>query len=116
MVDFHVMPKATDLSSSASGIGSGPLDQLKNLVFGGSSGKNENLLVVSPYDEEPHQLDLRTLDVANQCLAKGLVGLKCLREDYATATYGLTSGMRWLNLFASMLRSPNSNGQISNST
>jgi hypothetical protein len=48
---------------------------------------DENLLVVSPYDELPHLLDLRTLDSANQLLAKALVGLKCLRDDYATAPY-----------------------------
>jgi hypothetical protein len=44
-------------------------------------------LVVSPYDEEPHLLDLRTLDIPNQLLAKALVGLACLRDDYATAPY-----------------------------
>lgn len=49
--------------------------------------EDENLLVVSPYDELPHLLDLRTLDAANQLLAKALVGLKCLRDDYATALY-----------------------------
>ena len=48
---------------------------------------NENLLVVSPYHDEPHLLDLRTLDTANQLLAKALTGLKCLRDDYATAPY-----------------------------
>ena len=48
---------------------------------------DENLLVVSPYDELPHLLDLRTVDTANQLLAKALIGLKCLREDYATAPY-----------------------------
>jgi hypothetical protein len=48
---------------------------------------DEDLLVVSPYDELPHLLDLRTLDTANQLLAKALVGLKCLRVDYATAPY-----------------------------
>ena len=47
----------------------------------------EALLVVSPYDELPHLLDLRTLDAANQLLAKALVGLTCLRTDYATAPY-----------------------------
>ena len=48
---------------------------------------NENYLVVSPYDEKPHLLDLRTLDTANQLLAKALIEFKCLREDYATAPY-----------------------------
>jgi hypothetical protein len=64
------------------------------LNIGGSSNNNwlseiqeENLLVVSPYDERPHLLDLGTLDTANQLLAKALVGLRCLRGDYATAPY-----------------------------
>lgn len=55
--------------------------------FSSISAKNDNLLIVSPYDEEEHLLDLRTVDTANQLLAKALVGLKCLREDYATAPY-----------------------------
>lgn len=46
-----------------------------------------NLLIVSPYHELPHLLDLRTLDTANQLLAKALVRLECLRDDYATAPY-----------------------------
>jgi len=47
----------------------------------------DRYLVVSPYDEKPHLLDLQTLDTPNQLLARALVGLKCLREDYATAPY-----------------------------
>lgn len=47
----------------------------------------KNYLVVSPYEEKPHLLDLRTLDIPNQLLARALVGLKCLRTDYATAPY-----------------------------
>ena len=49
--------------------------------------ETEDFLVVSPYDEKPHILDLKTLDTANQLLARALVGLKCLRDDYATAPY-----------------------------
>ena len=48
---------------------------------------NDNLLIVSPYIEPAHLLDLGTLDTANQLLAKALTGLKCLRIDYATAPY-----------------------------
>jgi hypothetical protein len=47
----------------------------------------KNLLAVSPYQEEPHLLDLSTLDTANQLLAKALVCMKNLRDDYATAPY-----------------------------
>ena len=49
--------------------------------------ENGNYLVVSPYKEHPHLLDLRSLDTANQLLSTALIGLKCLREDYATAPY-----------------------------
>lgn len=37
--------------------------------------------------DEAHLLDLDTLDTANQLLAKALVEMKCLRDDYATAPY-----------------------------
>ncbi|RDL42265.1 Uncharacterized protein BP5553_02244 [Venustampulla echinocandica] len=57
----------------------------QQVIDGGN--KKENFLIVSPYDEEPHLLDLSTLDTANQLLAKALTGLKCLRVDYATAPY-----------------------------
>lgn len=50
-------------------------------------GDGEDLLAVSPYKERPHLLDLSTLDTANQLLAKALVCMKNLREDYATADY-----------------------------
>ena len=50
----------------------------------------KNLMIVSPYEEEAHQLDLETLDVTNQLLAKALVAMKSLREDYATAPYEKT--------------------------
>lgn len=44
-------------------------------------------LVVSPYTEQDHLLDLDTLDAENRILATALLGLKCLRADYATAPY-----------------------------
>lgn len=44
-------------------------------------------LVVSPYVEQEHLLDLESLDVENQLLALALADLKCLRPDYATAPY-----------------------------
>lgn len=57
------------------------------LKYQAPNDNNENFLIVSPYDEQPHLLDLRTLDTANQILARALTGLKCLRDDYATAPY-----------------------------
>lgn len=76
----HTYPSENESSVSIS---------VKEIVSGHqtTNGKNENLLIVSPYDEEPHLLDLRTLDSANQILAQALTGLKCLRDDYATAPY-----------------------------
>jgi hypothetical protein len=52
-----------------------------------SNTRTKDYLVVSPYKDEPHLLDLSTLDAKNQLIAKALVGLKCMRDDYATATY-----------------------------
>ncbi|KAI1738824.1 hypothetical protein F4680DRAFT_160257 [Xylaria scruposa] len=47
----------------------------------------EDLLVISPYTERDHLLDLKSLDMENAILAQALVQLKCLRPDYATAPY-----------------------------
>ena len=44
-------------------------------------------LVVSPYTEQEHLLNLDTLDTENQLLAEALTHMTCLREDYATAPY-----------------------------
>ncbi|KAI2626267.1 hypothetical protein GGS21DRAFT_540980 [Xylaria nigripes] len=49
-----------------------------------------DLLVISPYTEKKHLLDLTTLDTKNAILAQALVHLKCLRPDYATAPYADT--------------------------
>ena len=49
--------------------------------------EHDRYLVVSPYTEQEHLLDLETLDTENQLLALALVKLECLREDYATAPY-----------------------------
>jgi hypothetical protein len=44
-------------------------------------------LVVSPYTDQEHLLDLQTVDTENQLLALALVHMTHLREDYATAPY-----------------------------
>lgn len=44
-------------------------------------------MIISPYTDEPHLLDLRTVDVQEQLLAYALVNLQSLRDDYATANY-----------------------------
>lgn len=71
---------------------------------------DENLLVVSPYDELPHLLDLRTVNAANQVLAKALVGLKCLRDDYATAPYVET--FNWPEVINSVKHLSSSSGFV----
>ncbi|KAI8623649.1 eukaryotic translation initiation factor 3 subunit-like protein [Xylariaceae sp. FL1651] len=52
-----------------------------------SADDAKNLLVVSPYTEREHLLDLRSLDTECSILAQALVHLNCLRSDYATAPY-----------------------------
>jgi hypothetical protein len=44
-------------------------------------------LVVSPYTDAAHLLDLTTLDQENQLLTRALSHLTCLRPDYATSPY-----------------------------
>lgn len=73
-------------SASPYEIGQTAINQQK-ILNTTQNNKDGSLLVVSPYDERPHLLDLETLDTANQLLARALVGMKCLREDYATAPY-----------------------------
>lgn len=53
----------------------------------GSNGAESRYLVVSPYTEKGHLLDLETLDKENQILAIALSRLKNVREDYATGPY-----------------------------
>ncbi|PMD48718.1 hypothetical protein L207DRAFT_505762 [Hyaloscypha variabilis F] len=52
-----------------------------------ADSNESDFLVVSEYGEHPHLLDLKTLDTSNQLLAKALVCMRNLREDYATAEY-----------------------------
>ncbi|KAK5634490.1 hypothetical protein RRF57_010203 [Xylaria bambusicola] len=47
----------------------------------------QGLLIISPYTEREHLLDLKSLDMENAIVAQALMHLKCLRSDYATAPY-----------------------------
>jgi hypothetical protein len=47
----------------------------------------EDALVISPYIDEPHLLDLSTLEPQSRLLAIALTNLQSLRDDYATAPY-----------------------------
>ncbi|KAB8291134.1 hypothetical protein EYC80_009822 [Monilinia laxa] len=77
-LERHEVPNALESSASLQD----PISRSKS-----DSSSEDRYLVVSPYDEKPHLLDLETLDKPNQLLARALLGLKCLREDYATAPY-----------------------------
>lgn len=50
--------------------------------------ESKEFLIISPYIETPHLLDLSTVEPQAQLLAIALTGLKSVREDYATAPYG----------------------------
>jgi len=65
-----------------------------------SSDDEDRYLVVSPYTEQEHLLDLLTLDTENQLLAIALVNMKCLRPDYATAPYQET--FNWEEIIQSL--------------
>jgi hypothetical protein len=59
-----------------------------------------NLLVISPYTERPHLLDLRTLEPQPALLARALVLMRELRPDYATAPYVDT--FNWEEIIANL--------------
>jgi hypothetical protein len=59
-----------------------------------------DLLIVSPYTSPPHLLDLRTLNTAQQLLAKALTILEATRLDYATAPY--VEAFNWDAVFAKL--------------
>ncbi|KAI1639269.1 hypothetical protein F4809DRAFT_157554 [Biscogniauxia mediterranea] len=67
-----------------------------------SKEEEEHFLVVSPYTEKAHLLDLRTLDRENALLAQALVHMKCLRDDYATAPY--TDTFNWSEMMKELGR------------
>ncbi|KAI9840045.1 MAG: hypothetical protein M1819_000238 [Sarea resinae] len=76
-----VGPEASDASRLA--LDGGPLS------FNNPQVKlaNENHLVVSPYTEGPHLLDLESYSQPVKLLAKALTVLSPVRPDYATASY-----------------------------
>jgi hypothetical protein len=54
---------------------------------------SDHRLIVSPYNEPLHLLDLRTLDIPCRLLAKAFTIFKPTRNDYATAPY--TESFNW---------------------
>ncbi|KAL3420817.1 UPF0643 protein [Phlyctema vagabunda] len=75
-------------------------EQTRSLPLGAEISEDGNFLLVSPYPEYDHLLDLRTVDAANQLLAKALVGMKCSRSDYATAPY--VDNFNWSDVISSL--------------
>ena len=53
----------------------------------GDADTKHTHLVVSPYTTLPHLLDLTTVDISCQLLARALTIMDAVREDYATAPY-----------------------------
>lgn len=51
------------------------------------SHDKEHFLINSPYTDQNHLLDLRTLDAENALLSRALVRMRNVRPDYATAPY-----------------------------
>ncbi|ORY62380.1 uncharacterized protein BCR38DRAFT_346465 [Pseudomassariella vexata] len=92
--DIFLNEKMEAAISSAE-ISTSPGNDTKNL--------DSNLLVVSPYTEREHLLDLRTLDAENALLARALVHMRALRPDYATANYSET--FNWTEIIEQHLES-----------
>jgi hypothetical protein len=65
-----------------------PRQQLPQIEKLSQAEGDKEFLVISPYIETPHLLDLSTVEPQAQLLAMALTGLKSVREDYATAPYG----------------------------
>ncbi|KAI5459812.1 hypothetical protein BGZ63DRAFT_258557 [Mariannaea sp. PMI_226] len=63
---------------------------------------NNHHLIQSPYTDEAHLLDLRTLDNENEILARALTRFRCLRPDYATAPY--VESFNWPEVIAEVKR------------
>lgn len=59
-------------------------------------------IIQSPYTEPEHQLDLRTLYHENTILARALMGLRAVRDDYATAPY--TESFNWSEVMSEVGR------------
>ena len=51
------------------------------------STTTERYLQVSPYEEQPHLLDLTSVAPSSQLLARALTEMDVVRDDYATAPY-----------------------------
>ena len=69
-----------------------------------------DFLIVSPYIYHPHLLNLKTLDLSQQLLARALTNLESVRQDYATAPY--TDSFNWPSVFTHLKTQLPENGHI----
>ncbi|KAL8790596.1 MAG: hypothetical protein Q9195_006276 [Heterodermia aff. obscurata] len=69
---------------------------LKPNLYRQRNNDSEILLVVSPYTDEAHLLDLSTIEPAQALLAKALTWMVPIRDDYATACY--TESFNWIEV------------------
>ncbi|KAH9904044.1 hypothetical protein F4778DRAFT_78508 [Xylariomycetidae sp. FL2044] len=69
-------------------------------TFKSPDQQDDHHLVVSPYTEREHLLDLRTLDPENALLAQALVHMRSLRPDYAVADY--TETFNWVEVMSEL--------------
>lgn len=72
------------------------------------SSELDSRLISSPYNEEPHLLDLNTLDLQSRILALALAYFKPIRDDYATAPY--LESFNWDEVFGLVKRFAESEG------
>lgn len=79
-------PSPSNLATAA--VSEETLQQLPHVEELSLATRSRELLVISPYIETSHLLDLSTVEPQAQLLAIALTGLKSVREDYATAPYG----------------------------
>lgn len=62
-----------------------------------TSTYNDTRLISSPYNSEPHLLDLQTLDTQSRLVSLALASFKPIRDDYATAEY--LDAFNWQEVF-----------------
>ncbi|MCJ1441306.1 MAG: hypothetical protein MMC23_001792 [Stictis urceolatum] len=63
---------------------------------------HDRKLVVSPYTSDAHLLDLNSVSLPCQLLAKALTTMKAVREDYATASY--LESFNWSSIIQELRR------------
>ena len=73
---------------------------LKPNLYRQRSNDSKTLLVVSPYTEAAHLLDLSAIEPAQGLLAKALTWMAPIRDDYATACYN--ESFNWIDVMLAL--------------